>query len=513
MLELLEDFRYARWVKRLNRMAQVLLSLALVGGLNYVAARHYTRWDLTPTHRYSLSAETMAFLNQSVRENMHHLPDTPLELILVSQSDMGDDERFRYGQIHTLLKEYEDAAKILPGGNISLEMKEVDRDRDYDKATNLLKYSPLISLPEVIVKFGDRVRALTSADLYDIGNDASGKGLEAKAFRGENAITSAILDVVQTKADKIYFTIRHGEWGYQDSSLYYGLSEFGDALTQRNYKLGSIDLASEDIPADATVMVIVLPFNSHSAFLPEEQEKLRRYLNQRNGRILLFLSRNTDPGQKSGLEDLLHEWGLISPNLLVFESDPGHVTSQLFPIFNPVEDVKRKHPVTEEVARTVQSVIFGYPRLVEIDPQATEEAQHQVHELLATTKNSEVVPPDASGPNDRVVEKGSQVVAAISEKQGANAVGLPGGKLLVYGNADIISNFLFGQKANQLLMLNSVNYLANHENMLNIPPRAPKETKLDIPPGQLPGLGWRLALLPALMAIFGLGVCWVRYRS
>jgi len=513
MFAFLEDFRYTRWVKRLNRTAQVLLSLTLVGGLNYVAARHFTRWDLTPTRRYSLSAETLAYLDQSVRENMKGAPDKPLELILVSQSQMSEDDRLRRDQIQTLLKEYEDAGKSLPGGSIPLTIKEVDPDRQLDQAAQLQKYSPLIALPMVIVRYGDdRVRALNSTDLYHVEKDASGKGLDVKDFCGENAITSAILDVVQTKADKIYFTFGHGELAADTST--FGLSDFADALKQCNYKLGSINLSGlDDIPADATVVVIVLPYASRSAFSPVEQEKLRRYLNQRNGRVLLFLSANTERDQSYGLENLLREWGLRSLNLRVIETDPSHLVTLGFTVFNPVEDVKRKHLVTQQLARTAQPVLMGSLRPVEVDPDASEDAQHQVHELLATTKASIVIPPDVSGSNVVPIAKGVQVVAAISEKRASDAVDLPGGELMVYGDTDIITNNLFGQAANRQLMLDSVNYLAKHEHMLGIRPLAPKESTLDIKTAQLEGLGWRLAILPALMALFGLVVCWLRYRS
>ncbi len=519
MFELLEDFRYARWVKRLNRTAQVLLSLLLVAGLNYVAARHFKRWDLTPAHRYSLSPETLAFLNQSVRENMQHTPDKSLELILVSRGQMNEDDQLRRDQIFTLLKEYEYAAKSLPGGAINLKIEEVDPDRQLDAATQLQKYSPLIDLPMVMVKYGDvkngddRVRVLNSVDLYHVEKDASGKGLDVKDFCGENAITSAILDVVQTKADKIYFTQGHGEWPVKDTSTM-GLSDFGDALIQRNYKLANINLAGlDDIPADATAVVIVLPSTSRSAFSSEEQEKLRRYLNQRNGRVLLFLSVNTNPTQNYGLEDLLREWGLRSPNQQVVEADAAHLEIHGLPVFTPVEEPKpRYHLITQQLALTVQSVVMGLLRPVEVDPQAADEAQHQVHELLATSKNSWLYPPNAT--KDSIpFQHGAKVIAAISEKRASDAVDLPGGKLLVYGSPDIITNNLFAAAANRTLIVNSVNYLANHEHMLNIRPLAPKESKLEIPTAQFEGLGWRLALLPAAMALFGLGMCWLRYRS
>jgi hypothetical protein len=49
--------------------------------------------------------------------------------------------------------------------------------------------------------------------------------------------------------------------------------------------------------------------------------------------------------------------------------------------------------------------------------------------------------------------------------------------------------------------------------MLNIPPRAPQQTQLDISTAQFTGLAWRLAIVPAVLALLGMAVFWVRNRT
>ena len=55
-----ENFRTVNWCKRLNRGAQILRGILLIAGLNFLAARHFTRFDLSRNHIYSLSPETVA---------------------------------------------------------------------------------------------------------------------------------------------------------------------------------------------------------------------------------------------------------------------------------------------------------------------------------------------------------------------------------------------------------------------------------------------------------------------
>jgi ABC-type uncharacterized transport system involved in gliding motility auxiliary subunit len=62
-------------------------------------------------------------------------------------------------------------------------------------------------------------------------------------------------------------------------------------------------------------------------------------------------------------------------------------------------------------------------------------------------------------------------------------------------------------------LLNCINDLTNRENLLNIHPRVPQQSKLDISRAQYVGLAWRLGLLPGAVALFGLFVCWVRNRT
>ena len=127
-----------RWANLANRLVQVGLSLSLAVGLNYLAARHFARWDLTDSHRFSLGAETRAYLAQIPRNN------PPVKLILTYQPQPGTEEQTEaiMKQLRALLREYKYAAD---GLKVPLETEEVDiykQGRRTDELNKLYQLSP-----------------------------------------------------------------------------------------------------------------------------------------------------------------------------------------------------------------------------------------------------------------------------------------------------------------------------------------------------------------------------------
>ena len=58
-----ESYQVANRLKLANHWLQVILILCLLMCLNYLALQVFYRFDLTENHRYALSPETKAYLN------------------------------------------------------------------------------------------------------------------------------------------------------------------------------------------------------------------------------------------------------------------------------------------------------------------------------------------------------------------------------------------------------------------------------------------------------------------
>jgi len=138
-----------------------------------------------------------------------------------------------------------------------------------------------------------------------------------RIFKGEEAITSAVAEMTDTEKTKVYFTVDHGERNPEDRDEQgLGLSIAGQFMKRSNIDWAVMDLRTQkEIPADATIVAICGP---RREFTPEEIVVLKRYLDERRGRLLITL----DDGQRDvnlGLAPLLEHVGVMAGADFVME--------------------------------------------------------------------------------------------------------------------------------------------------------------------------------------------------
>ena len=251
-----DNFFYAQWLKRLERWVHILLGLTLLAGINYWAAKNYIRIDITHNQRYSLSPETLAYLRE--------LKD-PLKIIVtVPKKSNSVEAEQTFKDIENLLKEYEHVGRA--SGNKKIEIEFVDIFQQRKKVEKLVNLYGLQERNVILIVSGDRQRQLLTMDLYKFKD--GGK----RAFRGEQAITSAILDVINPERQKIYFITGHGEMQLDNVDPIKGLSQLKIFLQERNFETLLLDLnKNAEVPKDAALLILASP---QVALLPEEVETL-----------------------------------------------------------------------------------------------------------------------------------------------------------------------------------------------------------------------------------------------
>ncbi|HWL15724.1 MAG TPA: Gldg family protein, partial [Opitutus sp.] len=175
-MPLTDSFRAARWVRTLNLVLQAVLFLTLFGGLNYLARNHAWRFDLTEQRRYSLSAETVAYLQNLPR---------PVHIVVTLTEDSDNPEIAQASRdLRGLLREYAYASDHDENRRIKVDFIDVyQRRREADQLG-------ITEANAIILICGDKRRTVTLAEIYQVEN-----GNTKVAFRGEQAITAAILDV------------------------------------------------------------------------------------------------------------------------------------------------------------------------------------------------------------------------------------------------------------------------------------------------------------------------------
>jgi len=246
-----------------NVLVQLVLVLFLVALVNSFAFKHYARWDLSRDQKYALSDKTKRFLDTlkgKMRITVFFSPSTPIT-----------------ADVQNLLTEYQYAGK----GKIDVE--HIDPDRNLSRAKELFdKYKVVTDESLLVLDY-------EMADVDQSGM-AFGEGPRVAAFKGEQAITSAMMDLVEGKKKILGYVTGHKEPSLSEGTS--PISVLKTFIENENIKFQELNLLDLDvIPADVKAVMIVGPQYDFS----DREMKLLGDFWDKQGRILLLL----DPAAKT----------------------------------------------------------------------------------------------------------------------------------------------------------------------------------------------------------------------
>lgn len=493
----LDSFRAARWARTLNLILQALLFLTLFGGLNYLARNYAWRYDLTQQRRYSLSAETLSYLQNLQR---------PIRIIVTLTEDQDNQEIAQiYRDMRGLLREYEYATEDEANGRITVDYLDVYRRRREADQLEIEEAN------QIVLICGDRRRTVMLSEIYKVEN-----GVKRVAFQGEQAITSAILDVSNPEKKKIYFLTGHGELSPEVVDPIRGLSALGDALRQRNFEVNTINLAhTRKVPTDASLLIAVAP---QGRFQPQEQELLRQHLAANAGRLILLLA----PGRPHGLEDLLLDWGMVVDDDLIYDTGTENMTEEGELLLRSLTP----HPVTQTLIDYSLEPRIGPARSVRPDPGRSIGNGLSVTTLASTSTTAwgevsfgqRTVPEYNPGIDIRPIpgmEPRDRLGVVVASERIAVRDNLPfsvrGGRLIVFGTGDLIANNRIAIVDNQNIFLGAVNWMVDRDANFSMPARVIERFQLSLSASELTRLRYSLLLaLPCAAGLLGLIVYWTR---
>ncbi len=484
------SFRKVRWVRTLNLLAQAVLFITLFAGLNYLAVRYAWRFDLTENRSHSLSPETRAYL-----KNL----DKPVRVIVTLTENSDNEEVSQaYRDVRGLLREYGYATAGNERGRVTTEFLDVFQRRRDAEALGITDPDTILVICE------GRPRKIPLDELYDV------KGRQKQAFRGERALTAAILDVSSPTKKKIYFLTGHGEMSLDDVSAERGLSALEAELISRNFAVEPVDLAQlGKIPEDAAVIVIAGPQGRFDRF---EQELLRQYLSNRAGRILALVA----PGYPTGLDELFDDWGVLVDDVLVYDRSAAGQSETGDLILPALAD----HALTSSLLNYKIPLRFGPSRSVRADPGRDLDPNLKVTPLVATTEQAwgERNYRERTTPvfNEGIDLPGRVTVVTSSERLPTRKIlggdfTIPSGRLVAFGSADWIANGRLGVIGNLSFFMSALNWTTDRDIALNVPARPVSKFQLSLTAQQLQRLRYSLIfVLPGLAALLGLVVYWTR---
>lgn len=497
-----------RWRIAVHVLVSIVAALAIVVMVNYLASRHYNRYQLSQADRNQLSPYTLRMLST--------LTNTVKVMIFFDK----DDPSSLFSQVSSLLKEYQLASP-------RIEVQHIEFNHNPGQAQFLKdRYKQFFpGLDEeisqknlLIFDSGNRPpRIVFEKELadYDHSSILRGEAPKRTSFKGEQVFTSTILSVIDPKQVRAYYLEGHEEHNLESDNDQEGYSKFASLLRLLNLELAPLSLLDRDVPEDCNLLIMAGP---KRRFEPEELARLESYLN-RDGRVLILLRNNT---HKIGLEQLLARWGIAAGEDIVLHikdsraDDYQNADNYDFSIIT-TNYPSPGHPIIKPLLDSRLQLLI--PRSVDRLSTLRQDADSpKVEILLASGANGIACSRfhnNAISPSS-LDRQGVIPLAVALEKGGVQGISAERGstRMVVVGDSLFLANNLINSAANQDFAVLAVNWLLDRSNLMGgIGPRAIKEFKLIMTYGELMAVRWLLlAVFPG--AVFSLGVLvWLRRRS
>jgi ABC-type uncharacterized transport system involved in gliding motility auxiliary subunit len=453
--------------------ASVIVVLAILVAINYLGTRHDKRWDLTGGRQFSLSDQT--------KKVLHDL-NTPVHATVFDKTD--DFQRFR-----DRLDEYTYQTKLLT-------VDYVDMDKQ-----------PAVAQRAGITSYGTIV--------FDY------KGRSEKATTdSEQDLTNALIKAIEGRQPKVYFTEGHGERD-TTSAENGGYNGANSALTSNNFLADKVALAQKgSVPADADILIIAGP---KTDFLPSEIDMLKAYL-AKGGKLLMMLDPviRPDQSQLTALQGLAHDWGVdVGTDIVVDVSGIGQMVGGSEAV--PIAINYPSHPITENfklmtafpLARSVdpvQSGVNGHTAQAIVQTSPSSWAETDIKDLAANKPVKFDQGQDKKGPISLAAAVSAPAANAPAPAAGKAAdAAKPETRIVVFGDSDFASNGWLGTQGNRDLFLNTLNWLAQQENLISIRPREAEDRRITLTQDQEQRIFYLAVLIvPGLILLAGVQTWWRR---
>ena len=475
-----------------NVLAQIVLILFLALAVNSIAFKHYKRWDFSRDQKYALSDKTKRFLKTikgKMRITVFFSPNTPIT-----------------GDVQNLLTEYQYAGK----GKIDIE--HVDPERNLSRAKEVFdKYKVVTDESLLVLDYQGRNKTVKASEMADIDQSgmALGEGPRVSAFKGEQAITSAMMDLVEGKKNTLGYVVGHKEPPLSDNSTITILKTF---IENENIKFQELNLFNLD--AISSELKTILMFGPQYD-LSDRELKLLRDFWDKQGRILLLL----DPSAKTPkLDGFLNELGVkVNDDRLMVFLRTGIEEVAL------TRDVQAHFlggsPVTKRLA-DVRALFFGGTSSLTLEPDRVRAANIRIDPLIQAEKgyfaetdyntdDQAKLQADAKRNSDTPLTIGAAVEKGASADE---RVQVNSARLVAVSNAAFVQDNAVTQDQQALDFISgSVNWLLSREQLIGIAPKIPKPLVFTLNEDSLRNFRWIiLILMPLIPAVIGAVVWWQR---
>ncbi len=455
-----------------NTTVMILIVFGIIVLVEAISMRHDVQFDLTKDKRYTLSEQTVKLMESLAQD---------ITVIGFFTPDYGGRD-----MLESLLKQYNSLSSRLTFEIVD-PVKNPGRAQAYDITTN---GTIVLETPQKQEKIFEPT---------------------------EEALTSGLIKVTREGTKVLYFISGHGEHGLDDQEEA-GLSQIKQALENANYAVEDLLLLQESaIPEDAAVVVLAGPQKN---LLPTELDALNAYIHQ-GGRVVCMF----DPGQASDTAKFLEPYGVTLDETTVIDVNPLGQLMGAGPGM-PIASSYAQHPITE---RFTSATIFPLARsltLAESFPEgvSAEQLAGSSPESWAETSADELTSGNVSFTEGSDIH-GPLTLAAVITVSAPSAEetatdettdetvadettqtpDVSEGRIVVFGDSDFASNAYVGWSGNGDLMLNTLNWLAEEDDLVAVRAKDPEMSPLMLTAAQA-RMGFLLTVLVMPLAVIITGI-------
>jgi len=404
---------------------------------------------------------------------------------------------------NTLAPEFVDALQNLPGKIEAIAFFNGQSSKD--EAEKLLNNIKANSNGQFDYRFEDPdTNPLLARESGITGNGKILLTLEGRkeiaAFADEQEILKAIIRLTSPNARAVYFLTGHGEAGLDTGENSFATAK--QTLENKNYTVNSLNLLTEGkVPEDALAIVIAGP---QKPLTDDEVGLLKDYVS--NGGSLVVME---NPTQFTEFDDepdplanyLVTDWGITLDSDVIVD-----ISNSYGPIY-AVSAIANQHAITQDIN---QNLIIIMPQARSISLTSQPEGITQTS-LIQTSTNSwgemNLTPEGQVQYDDGVDILGPLNMAVAGENSTTK------GRVVVMGNS-IFAGQYFDQYGNGNFFINSVDWAAEQEDLIQFTPRATTERTFVSPSniGRLMIFLTSICFLPGLILFAGIATWLARRR-
>jgi ABC-type uncharacterized transport system involved in gliding motility auxiliary subunit len=471
-----------RWKQVLIIFTIVIGSLAFLGISHYAANSFTLRWDVTMSKQHTLSKNTIEFISTLEAE------------VEITALYVGFPPKY----LQDLFKEYE----RLSAGLITTKIIDPIENLSY------------------AAKFGNVVNGKERKVIVQSNN--ARKDVDFTDYTlTEEKLTNAIARASRSPR-QVYFLAGHGEYSLSNNDNV-GLATFRQLLADNNIQSKPLMLGiAKSIPVDCDVLIIAGP---RTELTKQEETLIVDYL--KAGGDALFLIEHsvvTTPDkpltaeqqqQNPSLNGIINQWGLNVQSDVVVDLT-SHVGDD---VGSPATKNYRKH---KAITEGLDYTFYVRPRSIRVLEQrrpaiklaAIVSTASKEKSWAETNRNLEVIFDqgiDTIGPvpiSYVVLEEHPEKKSTQNKEENK----ISDTRLIVFTDADFLTNVYINQYSNAQMGLNIVNWLAELDYQVFLSSKEIKVERLDLTSKQNRQVVVILFLLPCFFFIVGI-IVWLRTRN